>query len=102
MSGEAGYSSPASPPVPQGLCMQGCKLIRDEKGDKDPNPLAEYIYIYIYIYEGINNGRPMPGLKGLLQTTEHKITRSTPHIERKNCFENIWNLKNRFDSGRTE
>jgi hypothetical protein len=36
--------------------------------------------------EGINNGRPMPGLKGLLQTTEHKITRATPNIERQTAL----------------
>src|SRR4029434_2462704 len=31
--------------------------------------------------EMMNNGRPMPELKGLLQTTGQKITRSTSHIQ---------------------
>ena len=31
--------------------------------------------------EMINNGRPMPELKGLLQATGQKITRSTSHIQ---------------------
>lgn len=31
--------------------------------------------------EVINNGRPMPELKGMLQTTGQKITRSTSHIQ---------------------
>src|SRR4029434_271502 len=31
--------------------------------------------------EMINNGRPMPELKGMLQATGQKITRSTSHIQ---------------------
>src|SRR4029434_8268764 len=31
--------------------------------------------------EVINNGRPMPELKGMLQTKGQKITRSTSHIQ---------------------
>src|SRR4029434_8688957 len=31
--------------------------------------------------EIINNGRPMPELKSMLQTTGQKITRSTSHIQ---------------------
>src|SRR4029434_2079565 len=33
--------------------------------------------------EVINNGRPMPELKVMLQTTGQKITRSTSHIQRQ-------------------
>src|SRR4029434_7121124 len=31
--------------------------------------------------EMINNGRPMPELKGMLQATGQKITRSTSHVQ---------------------
>src|SRR4029434_10885342 len=50
--------------------------------------------------EMLNNGRPMPELKGMLQTTGQKITRSNTHIQSQIAFEKFWNLKNRFGFGR--
>ena len=46
--------------------------------------------------EMLNNGRPMPELTGLLQTTGQKITRSNTHIQSQIAFEKCWNLKNKF------
>src|SRR4029434_1406412 len=50
--------------------------------------------------EMLNHGRPMPEIKGMLQTTGQKITRSNTHIQSQISFEKYWILKNRVGVGR--